>query len=96
MTDQKRKEIIAALSARWKYHDKAWRQELVSYLVPETGGVYGDIPAAWSSTATDDALRRARNLINQMLTNGIIQTTRERGRYRFIAWELPNGESKCS
>ena len=94
MTDQQRKEIIAALSIRWKYHDKAWRQELVSRLVPEIGGVYGDIPSAWSSTAIDAAFRRARNLINQMLTNGIIQTTRERGRYRLIAWELPRAESK--
>jgi len=36
----------------------------------------------------EDRQRAAANIVKQMLRNGLLQTTRERGRYRIIAAEM--------
>lgn len=94
MKDEERELVLRELSTKYKYHDKIYRYELATLLEPGVGGIYSQsVCPAWDTNAEDQARRDAKNCIARMLRAGIIQTTRERGRYRIIAWELREQEA---
>lgn len=84
--DERCKLINLLKERKCEYHQKLWWEELVAVVFGQRGGRTDC--GFWSSNQNEDDTRRSVNLRRRMLRAGIIQTTRERGRYRIIAEEL--------